>query len=149
MLEKTTQHTLNDLGLLILRLAFGGLMLTHGFPKLMAFSERADTFPDPLGVGHVLSMTLAVSAEFFCAIALVLGLGTRLVAIPLLITMLVAAFVVHGDDPFKKQELALLYAFPYLALILTGGGRFSLDALLAPFVRKARGDKSATGKEAS
>jgi putative oxidoreductase len=42
--------------------------------------------------------------------------------------MLVAAFVVHGDDPWSKKELALLYAIPFLTLGLTGPGRFSIDA---------------------
>jgi putative oxidoreductase len=44
--------------------------------------------------------------------------------------MLVAAFIIHADDPFRKQEFALLYAVPYLTLILTGGGKFSIDALI-------------------
>ncbi len=44
--------------------------------------------------------------------------------------MLVAAFIIHGDDPFKKQEFALLYAVPCVALMLTGPGRLSLDALV-------------------
>jgi putative oxidoreductase len=42
----------------------------------------------------------------------------------------VAAFVIHGGDPWKKKEFALLYAVPFLTLILTGGGRYSLEAML-------------------
>lgn len=132
-----TDHA-RDLGLLILRVVTGGTMLlAHGLGKLATFSERAESFPDPIGVGTTVSLSLAVFAEVLCALLLVLGLGTRLAAIPLLITMLVALFVVHGADPFAKKELALLYAAPFLTLVLTGGGRFSVEHVL--FSRRGKG----------
>jgi putative oxidoreductase len=71
-----------------------------------------------------------VFAEFFCSILLILGLFTRLAAIPLVIGMAVAAFVVHGADPFAAKELSLLYLFIYVALIFTGPGRHSVDYVL-------------------
>jgi len=124
--------TLNDAGLLILRLWIGGAMLfAHGMPKLTSFSERAATFADPLGLSSPVSLSLAIGAEVGCSILLMLGLATRVVSVPLLFTMLMAAFVIHGDDPWQKQEFALMYAFPYLAFILTGPGRFSLDHIIA------------------
>ncbi|TXD39356.1 DoxX family protein [Lujinxingia vulgaris] len=123
---------LNDLGLLILRLWIGGAMLfAHGMPKLLSFSERAETFADPLGLSSPVSLTMAVGAEVGASILLMLGLGTRFVSVPLLFTMLMAAFVIHGDDPWQKKEFALMYAFPYITFILTGPGRFSLDHLIA------------------
>ena len=122
---------LQDLGLLILRVSIGFMMLmAHGWPKLADFTTKAETFPGIFGMSGQVSLTLAVFSEFFCSIALILGVLTRWVSVPLLITMLVAAFIVHPDDPFRKQEFALLYAVPYLALIFTGGGKLSLDALI-------------------
>lgn len=116
-------------GLLLLRLASGGLMLVfHGWGKLMNFGTRMDTFGDPLGIGSPLSLTLAVFAEFFCSLGLIVGFKTRAAAVPLLILMLVIATIVHADDPWGKKEFALLYAIPYLTLIFTGGGKYSLDA---------------------
>ena len=106
------------------------MLYAHGWPKLASFSEKSGGFPDPLGIGSPASLTLAVFAEVLCALALMLGLFTRAAAIPLLITMLVAAFIVHGDDPFQKKEFALLYAIPFLALILTGAGTYSVDSKL-------------------
>jgi putative oxidoreductase len=50
--------------------------------------------------------------------------------------MLVAAFIVHGDDPFQKKELALLFLTPFLALLLAGPGRFSLDAVIGRRLKK-------------
>ncbi len=121
------QNVLNSIGLLVLRISFGGLMLVHGIPKLQAFSELKDKFPDPLGMGSQLSLISAIGSEVGCAILLILGLGTRLVAIPLAFTMAVAAFVVHAEDPWNKKELAIAFLCAYVALIFTGGGAFSLD----------------------
>ena len=122
-----------DLGLLFLRLSVGAFMIFgHGWGKLSGFEEIAPNFPDPLGLGSSsLSLGMAVFAEVFCPIAVMIGMGTRFAAIPLVFTMLIAAFVVHGGDPWSKKEFALLYAVPFLTLILTGPGRFSLDAWFA------------------
>lgn len=112
------------------------MLLGHGLPKLLGFSEKIATFSDPLGVGSATSLTLAVLGELVCSALLVLGLGTRLAALPFLMTMLVAATIVHADDPWARKEFALLYAVPALTLLLTGPGRFSLDALLVGWWEK-------------
>ncbi|MAQ14143.1 MAG: DoxX family protein [Sandaracinus sp.] len=119
-----------DFALLALRLVFGGMMLTHGIPKLMGFAENSDSFPDPLGVGSPVAMALAIFAEVVCAGLVVVGAFTRLAVIPLMTTMIVAAFIVHAADPLAKKELALLYLTAYAALGLMGAGRFSIDAKL-------------------
>ncbi len=122
----------SDLGLLLLRLFFGGIMLFgHGWGKLTGFGQIAGGFPDPLGVGSTLSLSLTVFAEFFCSLALIFGFMTRLASLPLIVTMLVAVFVIHIDDPFGKQELALLYLGAYFTLFLAGPGRFAVDARLS------------------
>ncbi len=119
---------LSSLGLLILRLGCGGLMLWfHGLPKLLTYGEKAVGFPDPLGIGHGLSLGLVVFAEFFCSILVIWGILTRFAAIPLVVTMVTAAFVIHGDDPWSKKEFALLYAIPFFALVFTGPGKISID----------------------
>ena len=125
------KSTWNDIGLLILRLGIGGFILfAHGWGKLAGFGDLAGKFPDPIGLGSTTSLVLAVFAEALCGLLIMIGLGTRFAAVPLLITMLVAAFVVHADDPWAKKEFALLYAIPFLTLIFTGGGRFALDSVI-------------------
>lgn len=119
---------MTSIGLLLLRIAVGVMMIYgHGWGKLMSFSERSSGFPDLLGIGGPANMALAIGAEVFAAALIVLGLFTRVVAIPLAITMIVAAFIVHADDPFGKKELALLYLSACLTLIFTGAGKFSVD----------------------
>ena len=117
-----------NLAKLILRLGFGGFMLSHGIPKLMKlFAGGAIQFPDPLHVGTMTSLILTVFAEVICAALIVVGFKTKWATIPLIITMLVAAFVVHGSDPIGKKEFALLYAIAFLCIGLFGPGKYSID----------------------
>lgn len=118
---------LQDIGILALRLWLGGTMLiAHGWPKLANFGAYSEAFPDPIGLGSTFSLGLAVFAEFFCAILVVLGVLTRLASIPLLCTMLVAFFIVHSADAFQAKELAFIYLGGFVGLALLGGGRFAL-----------------------
>lgn len=120
-----------DIGLLILRLGFAGiLVLSHGLPKLQKFSQYAGVFPDPLHVGSKFSLILAIFGELICGALVTAGLATRIACVPVVITMLVAFGVVHAADPWVKKEMALLYAIPFITLMLTGPGRLSLDALI-------------------
>ncbi|MGB7785247.1 MAG: DoxX family protein [Salinimicrobium sp.] len=117
-----------DLALLVLRLGISLLMLTHGIPKLFTlFGGEEIQFLDPYGLGIEASLTLAVIAEFICSLLLILGLGTRLALIPLMITMITAVFVVHVNDNFTRQELPLLYLLAYIVLLITGPGKYALD----------------------
>ncbi len=120
-----------DTALLIARLGTGIFMLTHGIPKLnMLLSGSAIQFPPVFGLSAELSLGMAVLTEIGCSLLLIFGLATRLAVIPLIITMLVAAFVFHANDPFSMQEPALLYLIGYSVLLMSGGGRFSVDYLI-------------------
>lgn len=130
-LRKTLPVANVDFGLLILRITVAGFMLTHGYPKLMTLiSGEPGSFSSVMGMGPELSLLLAVFAEFLCSVFVFLGLFTRLAAIPLVITMAVAAFHVHADDPFATKEKALLFLLIFTFLLITGGGRFSIDGIL-------------------
>ena len=118
-----------DIGLLMLRVTLGPMMaIGHGWGKFVKVVTGDFTFADPIGIGQAPSLVLAAGAEFVCAILLTLGIKTRWMAVPLVITMLVAAFVHHLDDPWGKKEFALLYAISFAALAVTGGGKYSFDA---------------------
>ena len=126
-----------DLSLFLLRVFTGLSMLTHGSPKLMKFSSDGPlNFGDPLNIGAVPSLILTVFAEFFCSIFIIIGLGTRFAVIPLIITMLVAAFVVHKTDGYAKQEVAVLYLLIFVTLFIVGSGKYSIDRLIEKKSRK-------------
>ena len=138
-----------SIGLLILRLGIGGFLLSHGWGKLqMLLAGGAEKFGDPVGIGSTLSLALVTSSEFLCALLIILGLATRLAAVPVVISMSVAAFAVHARDPWTMEaaanaffsgasktwfskEPALLYLIPFLSLVFTGGGKLSLDGWIA------------------
>lgn len=122
----------NDLGLLLLRLIFGGFMIiNHGLGKMDKLLAGGDIkFADPIGLGMELSLQLTVFAEIICAGLLILGAFTRFALIPLIFTMLVAIFVIHGADPFSDKEGALSYLIPYIILFVNGAGKYSVDGQL-------------------
>lgn len=124
MLSRTSR---SDLTLLIIRFISGGLMLTHGIPKLLNFADRMDNFADPFGLGPQISLGLVVFAEVFCSLALILGFKVRWAVIPLIITMLVAIFYAHWEDPFGRKELPIMYITMYVVLALSGAGKYSVD----------------------
>lgn len=115
---------------LCLRLGVGISMLTHGVPKLMSFGSLHNSFPDPIGMGSTLSLIMAIGAEVGCSVLLIFGLLTRFAVLPLIFTMCMAFFVVHGGDPYSTRELAALYAIIYLAILAMGSGKISLDYLI-------------------
>ncbi|MFC6097999.1 DoxX family protein [Flavobacterium qiangtangense] len=120
---------LTNMMLFIVRATVSCFMLVHGIGKWQMLMSGADTsqFPDPLGVGHSTSLGLAVFAEVVCSGLLFIGFATRLVVVPLIFTMVIAVFVVHGSQGFQERELASLYLLIYLLLLITGSGKYSID----------------------
>lgn len=117
--------------LLFLRVSIGIFMLTHGTSKLITLLEGGPiSFADPIGIGPVASLALAVFAEVFCSLLLIFGIATRFAVIPLLITMLVAVLIVHSADVFGVKEMALFYFIVYTTIAITGAGKFSVDNLV-------------------
>ena len=105
------------------------MIIGHGWGKVLRlFGDEPIKFADPFGLGPEVSLALVAFAEFFCSILIMLGLFTRWAVIPLIITMLVAVFYSHIDDPFSRMEKGLMYLIPYFVLLLSGPGGFSLDA---------------------
>lgn len=124
----SSNQTVVNAALLILRIGIACFMLTHGWPKLMKLLAGGEIqFLDPFGLGPTASFVLAIFAEVLCSFLLLLGLATRWATIPLIITMLVAIFVAHAADGFQKQELPGHYVLVYLFLLLVGPGKYSLD----------------------
>jgi putative oxidoreductase len=116
-----------NIGLAFLRISASALILTHGFPKFQKLLSGNFEFGDPLGLGSSPSLFLAIIGEFICPILVIIGFKTRWAAVPTAITMAVAAFIVHASDPFNVKEKALLFLTLFVAIILLGPGKFSVD----------------------
>lgn len=119
-----------DLALLLLRFISGVLIITHGWPKLVNFTDRASNFADPLGFGSPASLSVTVFAEFFCGILLCLGLFTRVALLFLVALMAVIVLFVHGADPLPEKEYPILLWVTFVTLYFTGPGRYSVDVAL-------------------
>ncbi len=133
----TAHSALTDWGLLILRISVGFLMITHGLPKLTNFNQIVSDGQFIPVLGSIwLGLALTVMAEFFMSVLLIAGLLTRITVVPLIVTMLVAVFVAHANDPLDVKEHALLFLFPYITLLLAGPGRFSVDYYLSKIFNK-------------
>ena len=130
--------------LLALRLLFGGLLLSHGIQKWTNFESMSAAFPDPLGVGHSVSLGLAIFGELFCSIGYILGALYRLAMIPMIFTMIVAFFVVHANDVFAVKELAFIYLVVFILMYIAGPGKFSIDHIIGNELsrRKSRAYKN-------
>lgn len=121
-----------DLTSLILRLTAGSFMIYgHGAGKFAKFfSDEAIEFIDPFGISATATLGLVIFAEVICAFLVILGLMTRYALIPLMLTMLYAVFIAHGEDPFRQKEMGLLYFFIFVAVMLLGPGKYSFDRMI-------------------
>ena len=129
---------LTNLGLLIFRVSINLFMLLgHGLGKFEKILSGDDIkFLDPFGIGATASLYLATFAEFIASGMIILGLFNRLSTTSLIITMGVAAFIAHADDPFARKEKALMYLASYILLFLTGPGKYSLQNLITKKMSK-------------
>ena len=125
--------------LLALRILFGGLLLSHGIQKWNNYAEMSAVFPDPLGVGSNVSLGLAIFGEIACSIGFIFGALYRLAMIPMIFTMCMAFFVIHGSDPFAVKELAFVYLVVFILMYITGPCKFSIDRFISvPLSKKRR-----------
>jgi putative oxidoreductase len=136
-------ETLLDKGQDFARL-FLRLILAYGFyaPAMNKWADIgavATWFGESLGIPFpLLNAYMAASTEFAGVVLLVLGLGVRFIALPMMLVMVVAIVTVHlangfssGDNGF---EIPLYYLLMLFTLATHGGGRFGLDGL---FIKKS------------
>ena len=120
-----------NFSMFFLRVVFGLLIIIkHGYVKLRDFSTMQEHFYNFIGLGSKTSLALAIFAEVLCALFIVLGLFTRIATIPLIIMMLVAIFGASAGKPLLEAELAIVYLGAFVALLLCGPGKISIDAMI-------------------
>jgi putative oxidoreductase len=122
---------LAHLGLAFLRVFTGlSLAFAHGIGK-MPPSERFVESVGRLGfpMPEVFAWAAGIS-EFFGGFLLAAGFLTKPSAFFIMITMAVAAFMRHTDDPYVLKEKALLFACVALAFLLIGCGKYGFDAII-------------------
>ena len=120
-----------DVALLVLRVTIGILMLKHGIPKVKKLlSPEPIHFFSTFGLSERNSLIAAAFVEVFFSSLLILGLGTQLTVIPLLFTMIIAAFHTLKSQPYDKKEVPILFLLIYITILFSGSGKFSLDYVI-------------------
>lgn len=138
------QHRL-DLGLLTLRIGLGIVFVVHGWQKVFGMGHAGVTgFFESLGIPFAgLNAVVVMAVELGGGLALLAGLGTRVTALLLASTMLVATATVHWANGFAVSnggyEFTLTLLLSSLALALTGAGRLSVDHLVGGRVGAEKG----------
>jgi putative oxidoreductase len=142
------QHPL----LLVCRLYWGGLFIQTGFSKLTHLDLYAERFANWHIPAPYPNAIAAGTTELVCGSLLVLGAASRIVTVPLIITMIVAYLTAHAD------QVTDLYTFvtapPFLNMLtcilvlLFGPGVFSIDYLVGRFILGSQADSRASpGKD--
>jgi putative oxidoreductase len=134
--------TQNDIALTVLRLVLGVVFFAHGSQKMLGwfggygFKGTMGFFTQTAHIPAVFAF-LAIAAEFFGGLGLIVGLLTRVAAFGITVNMLVAILTVHlangffmnwtGQQKGEGFEYHLLVLAITVALMIRGAGDFSLD----------------------
>jgi putative oxidoreductase len=127
-----------DVQLLVLRVGIGlTLFLKHGWEKVSMLSFANPHFADPLHIGTTPSWIFATITDGICSLLIVLGVGTRWLSALCFFNIFVAWALMHHFTFFGKGqstdhgELIVQYLVTFLVLLIGGGGRYSVDGVLA------------------
>jgi putative oxidoreductase len=139
-------RTERDLAMFFLRLTIAVVLFPHGAQKIFGWfgghglEATLYHFSNVLGIPFLFGI-LAIAAEFLGSISILIGFLTRIVAFIVAIEMIFAAYLAHmqfgffmnwlGQQKGEGFEYHILLIGICLALMLKGGGRWSVDRVLA------------------
>ena len=134
---------MNNIALLLIRIVFAGSMLYgHGLSKLYRLIDGTTwdfifgfipypnfniTWANPIFIGDVPTLILAVFSEFLAPLFILVGYKTKIFSFFPAATMFVAAFIVHLSDPFARKEKAILFLIGFVVIMIMGPGKYSID----------------------
>jgi putative oxidoreductase len=130
---------------LVLRVTVALIMLPHGAQKLLGlfggygFKPTVTYFTETMKLPGVIAV-LIILIEFFCPLALLVGLGSRLCALLFIVVMLGAIITTNykfgffmnwfGTQTGEGFEYHLLIIGICIALLFTGSGKYSIDGII-------------------
>ncbi|MBN3854849.1 DoxX family protein [Paraburkholderia sp. Ac-20340] len=121
-----------DAALLFLRVAASLLVLfVHGLPKALHVHAQLGAIEDPLHLGSAFTLSFAIFAEVVCPVLMILGVYTRLAALPILVVTVVALGLVHPDWTLEQGQFAWMLLILFGTVAIGGAGRYRLSWPLA------------------
>lgn len=126
------KKVLEDWALLLLRLFMGGTFLAYGIKKIQAYDNYVVLFSDKLDLPFpLINLYLVMGVEIIGGLFLLLGVLTRVVTIPLIITMITALFLVNIDKGFAASNFGMEIPLAYISILFVlfafGSGKFSIE----------------------
>ncbi|RKE35703.1 putative oxidoreductase [Paraburkholderia sp. BL23I1N1] len=116
-----------DAALLFLRLAASVLVLiVHGLPKAMHYSSQLAAIEDPLHVGKTFTLCFAIFAEVLCPVLMIVGIATRLAALPIIVITLMALTLVHPEWTLDQAQFAWMLLILFGTIVIGGAGRYCI-----------------------
>ena len=126
----STNSYLSSVNLLLFRVVISASLMTHGYGKLLRLIDGDIWSRTHFIFNEEISMALVVFGEFFAPLFVLIGVGTRIFAIPIIYTFCVIVFDVHWGDSFGKMEKGLMFLVSYVLILLSGPGKISVDNLI-------------------
>lgn len=122
---------LYNFALLFFRVAVATeLIVVHGLKKIGIGVAVAEVIPNPLGFPEALNSFIAIAANVYLPVLVVLGLFTRLAALPALAVTATGYFIMHGHDSLIERDIPFMFSVALLTIVMLGGGKYSLDSYL-------------------
>lgn len=121
-----------DKATLFLRLFIGVVLFTEAITKSQQYPWLEGEYPSIWGLSGADIVSIAGVMEAVAGVMIIVGILTRVTAGAMAVVMLGAAFLFFPHQTFDQAELKVIYAGIYITLAISGGGRYSLDALLFP-----------------
>jgi len=133
----TQKRVFEDLALLLLRFFIGGTFIVYAIKKVQGFDNYIILFSDKLDLPLPLfNLYIVTLLEGLGGLLLILGLFTRFISIPLIITMITAFFLVNLDNGFAASSFGTEVPLAYISILFLlfgfGSGKFSLDNKFLP-----------------
>jgi putative oxidoreductase len=120
-----TRFSPTDAALLFLRVSASVLvLLVHGLPKALHYSQELNAIDDPLHMGKTLTFWFALFAEVACPLLMIAGIATRLAALPLLAITLIALGFVHREWTLFEAQFAWMLLIMFGTVAIGGAGRY-------------------------
>jgi putative oxidoreductase len=145
LMEIRVLDLIKDPFLLILRLYFGWRFMVAGSGKLLNVETHTGFFTDWGIPFPMLNVYLAGTTETVCGFLLLIGAASRVITIPLIVTMLVAYMTAHtdqwaafwGNTPLFFKAPPFPYLITAIFVLLFGPGRISVDSFLGYCFRES------------
>lgn len=126
------QRVFEDWALLLLRFFIGGTFIVYATKKIQGFDNYVALFSDKLDLPlPLINLYLVIGVEGLGGLLLILGLFTRLISIPLIITMVTAFFLVNINNGFAASNFGIEVPLAYISILVLlfsfGAGKLSFD----------------------